>query len=262
MFETDVLHPPELTPLPKGASPVWSFRSIIAGFSTDDLAGRVFSIFGLLICYLPSLLYRYSFKSTSWLYFPVVNLGTLPATFRTDEGRTTWFRRGTIAWERVRQALAVVTIALFVVAIVDPKAVANLIQASGAGETPVTMFSLMFVIDVGEIQSWHYFTLPSAVLTLFLLFWLDPLRREDALHKDHPEAAIDVNATRFWVAICAMQLRSTLVLIWMVLAFGYAIAFFHQQCGLVGLPGWALDFIAWAAGPADCPVPSAPPANS
>ena len=74
---TDIKTPPELIPgLP--IDHVYRIEKLFKDFSTDDVWNRVFTCFGIPIFFLLSLLYRYSLKSTAWLYLPLIYIVRLP----------------------------------------------------------------------------------------------------------------------------------------------------------------------------------------
>ena len=199
------------------------------------------------VLFIPSLLYRYSLKSTCWLYLPLIYLAHLPGRLRDGEGRLIWVRAlpgEYIEWFRFW--LAVLTLGIAFFALINAAALHALLKAAGAGETPVTIFSLLLVLDFGDIRPWQYFTLPSAALTIFLVFWLDSIRKKEAAG-----ATIDALGWKITTAIFADRVRSLLVYIWLGLALTYFAEYAYGRCLL---PDWMVPLLEWRFGPVACPA--------
>jgi len=167
---------------------------------------------------------------------------------RDGEGRLIWVRALPAKFiEGIRFALAVLTLGIAVFALIDAAALYALLTAAGAGETPVTIFSLLVVLDFGDIRPWHYFTLPSAALTILLVLWLDSIRKDEKAG-----ATIDALGWKIHLAIRADRVRSLLVYIWLVLALYYFAEYAYGRCRL---PDWIASWLQWRFGPLACPAP-------
>lgn len=197
------------------------------------------------IVFLPSLLYRYSIKSTCWLYLPLIYVAHLPGRLRDAEGRLIWVRALPAKFiEATRFGLAVLTLGIAFFALIDAAALRALLTAAGARETPVTIFSLLVVLDFGDIRPWQYFTLPSAALTILLFLLLDSIRKEEAAG-----ATIDALGWKIGTALFADRVRSLLVYSWLALALYYFAEYAYRGCLL---PDWMASWLEWRFGPLTC----------
>ena len=170
----------------------------------------------------------------------------LPERLRDGEGRLIWVRAlPSKIYEWIRLGLAVLTLGFAFIALISPAALYALMTA--AGETPVTVFSLLFVLDFGDIRPWHYFTLPSAALTIVLFLWLDNIRKDEAAG-----ATIDAGGWKISTAIYANRVRSMLVIIWIGFALYYFVEDAYSQCLL---DDWMAPLLEWRFGPLPaCPA--------
>lgn len=58
---------------------------------------------------------------------------------------------------------------------IRPEALRKLVAAAEMGEVPLNVFILPLVLDVSGLRPWQFFLVPSAILTIWLFFWLDRL---------------------------------------------------------------------------------------
>ena len=218
---------------------------------------RVFSALVIPIYFISSLLYRYTLKSTCWLYLPLIYVTHLPGRLRDGEGRLIWALALPSKFiEGIRFLLALLTLGVAVVALIDAAALHDLLTKVGAGETPVTIFSLLVVLDFGDMRPWHYFTLPSAALTIPLFLGLDSIRKEekagDSIRKEEKAGAgIDALGWKIGTAIFANRVRNLLVGIWLVLALYYFADYAYGRCQL---PDWMASGLEWLFGSLTCPA--------
>ena len=172
----------------------------------------------------------------------------LPGRLRDGAERLIWVRALPAKFiEGIRFALAVLTLGIAFFALINAAALHALLTAAGAGETPVTVFSLFLVLDFAKMHPWQYFTLPSAVLTILLFLWLDSIRKEAAAG-----ATIDARGWKIGTAIFADRVRSLLVYIWLALALYYFAEYAYGRCPQ---PDWMASWLEWHFGPLTCPAP-------
>lgn len=250
LFHIDVLRAPELIPGLGKIKPEYSFSGIVEKqiLGGDyEFATRIGIAFLGFITFVPSLLYRYSVKSTCWLYLPLIYVAHLPKRMRDINGKLVWIRSSPAKLiEVIRLFIAAVTLAVAAAALVDATALRVILSA--AGETPVSIFSLLVVLDFSEIRPWQYFTLPSAGLTVVLYFWLDGIRKEETAG-----ATIDALGWQISAAVFASRVRDLLVYIWLGIALYYFAEFSYHQCRL---PEGMMSWMEWHFGPQCCDVPA------
>jgi hypothetical protein len=137
-FSTDILQAPELIPnLPKTHE--LQFEKFWNDLDFNDLSDILISVLYRPVLYLPSLLYRYSLKSTAWLYLPLIYIAYLPGKLRGVEGRKVWVGyagRTFLDWLGVVAALAALVVAVH--AAIDLPALAELGMSGAVSGLPVT----------------------------------------------------------------------------------------------------------------------------
>ena len=248
ILSTDFLKFPEIVPGLSESNPSDSLNRVFQDMKDDDNRWfKAFALLGIATLFLPSLLYRYSLKSTCWFYAPLIYVAHLPAKLRDGDERLLWIRMQLsrpVIW--LRLALAILTLTLAVFAAIDPDKLGSLLQAMGAGDLPGNPFALAFVLDWSSFQPWHYFTLPSAILTLILFGQHSDLRAR-LTHG----GAVDPFGVKVRALFAAERLRSLCVAGWLVLAFYYTAGWLYQCAGLTG---WLARVFAMAYGPASCPT--------
>ncbi len=156
LFQTDLARAPEMIPGIGEAVPFMNLgRAIEQLRAMAETANKIYSAIVIATFFVPSLLYRYSIKSTCWLYLPLIYLAHLPRELRDGEGRLIWVRALPAKfYEWIRFALAGFTLGIAFFALINAAALRDLLTAAGAGETPVTIFSLLVVLDFGDIRPW------------------------------------------------------------------------------------------------------------
>ena len=149
LWVLDSRHPPELVP---GLSRWTRSFSLVEIRGILRAPGMVRKLFGLLAfgCFfLPAILYRWSLKSTVWLYWPLLFLETVPRgrdAARLEPWRAS-LRQG--RWERWRRWLSVFMVGLFFFSLFPPI-------------SPI----LGRVVPVGLLAAWQGCTLAVGLLTL------------------------------------------------------------------------------------------------
>ncbi|MEM7428934.1 MAG: hypothetical protein AAF441_22845 [Pseudomonadota bacterium] len=259
LFQVDVLKAPELLPNADRISDRLDFIKFTDGLRGEDLKLKIALGVAIPIWFPPSLLYRYALKSTFWLYAPLIYVFSIPAAWKEPGNLLDWAEAlPSMFIEWLRLGMALVTLGLAGYALYDA---AGLGQVLGAmGEAPLTVFHLALVLDWSRLQPWHFFTLPSAALTVILFFWLDVIRRQvRALRKRMSEegqlaegAAIPLPPGAGWklrAAVIANQLRTLCVSIWMALALYYFADFAYAQCKVFD---WMITPMSWIFGPQAC----------
>jgi hypothetical protein len=252
--QVDVFHFPEIIPdLPDSHN--LNFNNFISVQKYEGIDGEIFGIIASLIIFLPSLLYRYSLKSSAWLYLPLIYVVSLPATLRNDTGRGVWLGyRGRRAIDWLGLAFAVIVLATALVALTNWRALATLSQVAFKNGLPVTVLGYLLVLDWHRLEIWHYLSLPSALLAVVLFLWLDHLRRYQ-----QAGGAVDPRGLEVGIAIYASRLRTLLVFGWLALALHGFVGLAHQTCKL---PAWSRPALAAIYGSAACAAEAGRPTDA
>ena len=235
LFRTDLTQAPELVPganahdIALSLTPNRLWKRV---FKTDYIVERILAAILLLILYTPALMYRYSIKSTCWLYLPLIYVA-----YRVPKDRMAWVRvRNTVFIEWVRLGLALGTLIVATLAWWDAAAVQHMMKALSAADMPFHPFQILLVLDWSQVRLWHWFIIPNALLTVGLFFGIDTLRK---YHRDDPMTYPDTD-WRIRLAIWLNGLRTFLVVCWLTIAFYYTVGYFLSTCGL---PPWMVSLL-------------------
>lgn len=253
LFLTDTATGPELVATPGDGPPEHSLAAMVSSNSAGDTTGEKISdvilrtSFALII--IPSFLYRLSIKSTFWVYLPLIYLLRRPHWGWDAVRRGQWVRataRKVLEW--VQFLFAVVSLGVAACALADKALLAQLLGQVWAGDQPFSPFAVLFVLDFGALQPWHYLSLPIAALGPVLFFWLDGVARD-------LDAGVDVpmHGGRMALLIGLYNLRALMSLLWMGMGLWYALDSLHATCE-APYTTWLLDPLM--GGPADCPEES------
>jgi hypothetical protein len=227
MFMVDVFVEPEMFPNSEQfiAVPHWKY-SLFQRFPRNPLyilAGLNATTALVFICIM-----RLFIKSTIWFYLPILYIFGHSQRLAKSEELRIWLKSQTAKiHEWARFLFAVVTLLIAFIAAAEVDAFNDLLSASRVGETPVSVFSLIFVLDFHSLYPWQYLTLPSACLTVILFIWQDSLRRE----------ALAGREDFGWqppFLVRTIRVRDLLVIGWLVIAFIYALDFWHENCKVAG----------------------------
>lgn len=111
----DSRHPPELVPGLMVQTPALSWPEIQTIIRSHGIMRKLFGLLAFFCFFLPAILYRWSLKSTIWLYWPLLYLESLPQgqDWSEADGWRLALRSG--YWERLRRWLSLwmVGVALF-----------------------------------------------------------------------------------------------------------------------------------------------------
>ncbi|MBF0369895.1 MAG: hypothetical protein HQL52_10595, partial [Magnetococcales bacterium] len=195
----------------------------------------------------PALLYRWSLKSTCWLYFPLVYLFTYPKKRQMDEnewgaclvtelhgGRSEWLRRG---------------VALFVVAAtayltVSPEKIIVIKESGTLLHAPSLLY--LWAFDFFNLAPWQWLSLASALVTATVFILSDKTTIIWNHRKKQDEQAPPPKAQTQWLYHLT-RLRSGCTILFAIMAFGYAVLAL-QRIDPETLPSW-LAFLTYLYGP-------------
>ncbi|MEO5340323.1 MAG: hypothetical protein H7837_07385 [Magnetococcus sp. MYC-9] len=108
----DSNHPPELVPGLSLWTRALSLAEIQAVLRARGLLRRLFGLSAFLCFFLPAIVYRWSLKSTAWLYWPLLYVERVPGSGDPGAAEAGWASPWGGHWERVRSGLAVVGLLL------------------------------------------------------------------------------------------------------------------------------------------------------
>ena len=174
---TDLLHPPEILPLEAllgDATKVPTFKALVELLREEERGWKIALPFimmspFLIVGYVPSIVYRVSFKATSLAYAPFVWIAhatiTTPLSFTVRLERIT---KGEL--EKVRRALAWLIVSMLAMKI---GLVLGWIDLSYiVSKLPSERLMEIVVVPSGW-PSWQITSGADALLTFFLLFFAD-----------------------------------------------------------------------------------------
>ena len=190
-----------------------------------DAAERILGLLIFFFLHLPSLLWRYSLKSTCWFYAPLIYIAAR-GKFADPLHRRLVIDRSPPLLDAGRFMLAIVALGVAFVAFVDWSFWRDLMGATEVF-SPV---GWLLVLDWGRIwdQPWQIPALCSAALTVGIFLWIDSLRKTRRRLEEQgedPETAVG-NAystehhpglTLYWLN----RLRTVFVTLSLIIGFWY-----------------------------------------
>ena len=172
IWHSDFRNPPELI---SGHNPT-SFREVFDSFrGSPTLRNLLFAFIVFPIFYLPTLLWRWSIKSTAWFYLPLLWIGKGWENIHGEE-LLIWAKGYSVKWlNLIGMLLAAILLFGTLVALFVPGDYFDLRTTLNDAGAPMPVIGLAFVLDWQSlaVQPWQWFYLPSWVLTLFLFFVID-----------------------------------------------------------------------------------------
>ncbi|MFK7941788.1 MAG: hypothetical protein AB8B85_02560, partial [Paracoccaceae bacterium] len=243
LFLVDSAQAPELVPDIREVTPSDSFEGFLKDLSgNDNWLWKSLFVLLTLSWALPTFLYRFSLKSTIWLYVPIL-LTRIPAKLRDADGRRDFLaRQNTTIWEWLQIVLAIGALAYAGWFALDWNQVAGL-QEVRDGQTPLTPYHILLMLDLDRLAWWNVISVPAALMTVLLWVWTNHARRKGA----QPMGA------QITALLLAMNMRNWLAYAWCLVA---VYAFVGDAWALCRFPP---DFglLLWLYGPVSCQTPVA-----
>ncbi len=241
--QTDILLLPELVPGLNRSRPdispgalarrEFSTNQIMTG---DAIYGFLFTAIYLGVLFLPSVLWRYSLKSTAWLYLPLVYLAALPRWFADPGERMVRLRTAPSILDWLGIGYAVLSIAVAVLAAVDLAALLTERFGGGAEGVPLPL-NVLFVLDFSRMRAWDWLALATAVLLLADAEWRSRLR-----NRMQAGGAVSADGWQPRALVALARLRVILVLGWIGSALYCSVGWLRARGDL---PGWAEMLVGW-----------------
>ncbi len=259
LWALDAHHAPELVPglAAHDDNALFSLPGIVEEIRDGDWFDRlVFSLF-LPIWFLPGLLYRWSLKSTCWLYLPLIYLGGglgRPHTPKEKRDLVARLYRSRLEGSRRWLAIGVLASALITTALNHPALQGPIRDA--LSEFPPLLRSFLWGFDRLTEQAsnlaylwafdfngwnlapWQWLNLLGAALTALLFFYSDRVNRAWTLAKEQ-DAAAAPEAAHITRLLRITRARNLCVFFYIPLAFGYCVfALGGMDVGLLSAGGW------------------------
>ncbi|MBF0455552.1 MAG: hypothetical protein HQL72_12150 [Magnetococcales bacterium] len=238
VWAVDSKHFPEIVPELGSQTENLSLKKFLQYVQSEDWNKRYISLVSYPIIFIPTMFYRWSLKSTCWLYLPLVYL--ISKTNGQSEFLVSTLHRSRGESARIWLALAVILST--VVTTFSYSQFATLKEAYANIPVPVYLWAF----NLGDLAPWQWFSLVGAFMTGIIYFYVDRVVISWNLLKEREEKARPnpVQANRLlWFA----RLRSISSVLAIFMALGYAGLVFleiHTQ----QLPGW-LSFLDLIYGP-------------
>lgn len=176
MLNEDCAHAAELIP----GLPQTSFRKILGETVDEDrfrIRGAAKIIF-LFVWFLPTLLWRYSLKSTFWFYLPLI-LITRPGALKEDAARKIRVDGPSPLYDKLSALFSLSVLVFAVIALIDWGEAWKWFR-SLQGDAPFGPIGWLFVTNWGRLinEPWKWFVLAAAIATLIQYVWIDWLRNQ------------------------------------------------------------------------------------
>nr|VFJ90174.1 MAG: hypothetical protein BECKLFY1418A_GA0070994_101034 [Candidatus Kentron sp. LFY] len=255
LWAVDCRHAPELLPglSAHDTNTALSLPGLMEKMRTSDWPDRSLGIMLIPIWFLPGFLYRWSLKSTCWLYLPLIYLGNglwRPRGAREEGELVTSLHKSRV--EGLRRALAVgVAASLVVTTALNHPALQGSIRES-LGQFPLVLQSYLWVLgvlaerasglshlwafDLFDLAPWQWLNLLGTAITGILFFYSDRANRIWGLARERdPEAAPE--ATHVTGLLAMARLRNLCAVFYVFLVFGYGVLALGGS-GSESLTGW------------------------
>lgn len=118
----DSHHPPELVPGLMLQTSAFSWLEIQNILHSHGIMRKLFGSLAFFCFFLPAILYRWSLKSTIWLYWPLLYLESLPPRRDWNEAAAWRLALRWGYWERLRRWLSWLMVAPALLALLNPPA--------------------------------------------------------------------------------------------------------------------------------------------
>jgi len=246
---TSPIQTPELVPGLQPGQDGFTLPDILSDFHAsrlsttlgDKLVAYVTLLPMAFLWFFPAWLYRITLKSTAWFWWPLAFLG--------DE---TWLARrpGLIHNRTIRNLTAKTSIAASITTVILFFAANSPVGHYLFGQYPfLTVWFYPFTVTWSSVAPWQLLTLAVAVLTIFLMFWVDSAIRDHEYAEARQEAEIlaTTQGQFRWIER-VVRLRRVLLIIFMLIAFGHAALYFNQWGCWFSLPGNVQGWAQWIYG--------------
>ncbi|MEO0995767.1 MAG: hypothetical protein AAFX62_18455, partial [Pseudomonadota bacterium] len=214
MLVNDPYQPPELVPRITDLDRAPSFGRMLDNARSEKGLKRWIAYVNLATWAVPAWAWRFSIKSTAWVYFPFFYIVRIPPAYKDRPGRTQLVTvRGTTRWDWAGALLVFGVLAGSAATLVVPELVQDLIGQRDPNR-PLTPLHYILVIDWGALRLYHAFLLPALMITVFLFFYMDELRKW----------SVNPMGWKVMAAITLMNLGWVLVMVYvplMIEAFTY-----------------------------------------
>lgn len=229
----DLKHPPEILP-GLDASHKFSFLTIRGeAFSKQYIFNRITYIIILIIWFPPALLYRWSLKSTCWLYWPLVYLSTKPRWNTTGKTDAEIFLK-TLHTSRMETLRRWTASAVLVSALVS--------SVSGHWNMLGQPFAHMLILvhwvrfDLTAMAPWQWCALLGAIITVTLFFFSDRVKIAwETIQKTDPQTLPVPHLMKILHGL--VKVRNISTWIFLSLAVGY-VYLAVTNIDPNQLPGW------------------------
>ena len=194
----------------------------------------------IVLCWaLPTFLYRFSLKSTIWLYIPIL-LTRIPAKLQDEEGRADFLaKQNTTIWEWLQILIALGALGYAGWFALDWSQL-DALQEVRDGATPLTPYHILLMLDFDRLAWWNAVSVPTSLLTVALWVWTNHARRKGAKPMGAQVTAL----------LLAMNLRNWLAYAWCLIALYSVVGDAYHLCKL---PEWA-DWLGGLYGERTCAV--------
>ncbi|MCP4182482.1 MAG: hypothetical protein GY761_04095 [Hyphomicrobiales bacterium] len=248
LFQIDLYHTPEMVPGVGEKIPDLNLGVMVEKtYSSNEISNKINIAITLPIIFILSLFYRYSLKSTCWLYLPLIYVAHLPGRLQDGEERKAWLMGHTSkiqSWASL--VFAVGSLVFAELAYTDYGMFTDsqdTVQKYNLQAVPLTY---LLVLDFSTFPIWHWFSLPAALLTVGLFFAINYLAVDI---ETRPKA--DVSGLHARTLIELSRLRNILVYIWIFITLYY---FTETAYGMCKLPDWMTPWLEWYFGNLTCPA--------
>lgn len=174
----------------------------------------------LVIWFLPAWLWRFSIKSTSWFYFPLL-LMTRDGALMDDGARRIRVDRPSPLYDKLSAIYSSIVLVVAVLSLVDWGGALRWSQHL-QGDAPFGPVGWLFVTDWVQLseEPWKWFVLAASVATLAQYVWIDWIRNQRLGARENgfdPNDRHSPGLSLFWID----RFRNLLVILSIVVGIWY-----------------------------------------
>jgi hypothetical protein len=211
LFVIDFRHPPEIVPGYEKPDLLQTSQWLTEIKQARTFLEMLVYLTGFAVLFLPAYVYRITIKSTCWFYLPIIYIVRARRFKDTPEFFADLLWNSPFEWCR-RLAATTVLAVLFVNQAMS--AHTNVLLPTEV----VSPIEYVFVIDLHAIRPWQWFSLTSALLTIFILFFAGTFRIF-VRHADGGRLIDNAIVRRALILEYAMRVRNLSTFLFLFIAF-------------------------------------------
>ncbi|MBF0384016.1 MAG: hypothetical protein HQL69_23615 [Magnetococcales bacterium] len=243
IWAIDSRHHPELVPDLAKRTNEFSLHYLLENINSKDLADTIVGILMFPIIMLPAIFYRWSLKSTCWLYLPLLYI--VSGVRGKNEEEKSDYLLDTLKNSRKEIARIFLSLLIITSTIVSTISIEYLLALKQSySNIPIPVYILAF--NIFDLAPWQWLSFVGAVFTWIIFFAVDRVISARDIRKKHNP---DLKSEPFYVhgLFFLSRVRTVFSVFAVIMAFVYAVLVLNDVYTFI-LPEW-LSFLDRLYGP-------------